>query len=84
MERDPRECGREWGGKEQGKWDAAYLFQTLLSVVPSKKKKKSKNSFGSALNTDTGMKYLLLLIKASDRVKPMSLLVLLMHCQAMI
>lgn len=42
MERDPRECGREWGGKEQGKWDAAYLFQTLLSVVPSKKKKKKK------------------------------------------
>lgn len=82
MGRDPREYGQEWGGKEQGKWDAAYLFQTLLSVVPSKK--KSKNSLGSALNTDTGMKYLLLLIKASDRVKPMSLLVLLMHCQAMI
>lgn len=40
MGRDPREYGQEWGGKEQGKWDAAYLFQTLLSVVPSKKKVK--------------------------------------------
>lgn len=39
MEGDPREYGRESGRKEQEKWDAAYLFQTLLSVVPRKKTK---------------------------------------------
>lgn len=45
MEGDPRENGRESGRKEQEKWDAAaYLFQTLLSVVPRKKKQKQKFS----------------------------------------
>lgn len=44
MEGDPRDYGRENGRKEQEKWDAAYLFPTLLSVVDRKKKKVQKFS----------------------------------------
>lgn len=71
---------REWkkGARKVG---CCCLFISNTAVSSTQEKNKSKNSLGSALNTDTTMKYLLLLIKA-ERVKPMSLLVLLMHCQA--